>query len=59
MSQAPPHPHEGDGQGVVPLITEQEQEAANNLLLFGKASADAFLATIHLLRTENDNLRSV
>lgn len=43
--------------GFVPRITEQEQEAANNMLLFVKASTDGFLATIHHLRTENDNLK--
>jgi len=43
--------------GFVPRITEQEQEAANNMLLFVKASTDGFLATIHHLRTENDGLR--
>jgi len=43
--------------GFVPRITEQEQEAANNMLLFVKASSDGFLATIHHLRSDNDQLR--
>jgi len=45
--------------GFVPRITEQEQEAANNMLLFVKASTDGFLATVHHLRTENDVLKYV
>lgn len=43
--------------GFVPRITEQEQEAAQNMLLFVKASTDGFLATIHHIRMDNDALR--
>jgi len=41
----------------VPNITEQEQEIANNMILYLKVHIDGLLATIHHLRTENENLK--
>jgi hypothetical protein len=43
--------------GFIPRILEQEQDAANNMLLFMKATTDGFLATIHHVRTDNDKLK--
>jgi len=41
----------------VPNISEQEQEIANNMILFLKVHIDGLLATIHHLRNENENLK--
>jgi len=41
----------------VPNITEQEQEMANNIILYLKVHIDVLLHTIHSLRTENENLK--
>jgi len=55
-------PHMGLGglalaEQFVPNITEQEQEIANNMILYMKLHIDGLLATIHHLRTENENLK--
>jgi len=51
-SQQQQHQHQ-----FIPKLTEQEQEAAINIMLYLKASVHGLLATIHHLRTENQNLR--
>jgi len=47
----------GSNLSLIPLISEQEQEVATNMLLYFKASIDGLLATIVHLRSENQNLQ--
>jgi len=51
------HSKFGPNLALIPLISEQEQEVATNMLLYFKASIDGLLATIVHLRSENQNLQ--
>lgn len=51
------HSKFGPNLALIPLISEQEQEVATNMLLYFKASIDGLLATIVHLRGENQNLQ--
>jgi len=51
------HSKFGPNMALIPLISEQEQEIATNMLLYFKASIDGLLATIVHLRSENQNLQ--